>query len=60
MLHGLMQVNHIPRVMKHALQCPELEDDYQECWSGLKSHFKASYGIDAGAGPHANGSTHSG
>ena len=25
--------------MKHALECTELEDDYQDCWAGLSSHF---------------------
>ena len=41
--------------MKHALQCPELEDDYQECWSGLKSHFKVPQRSHAGQVPYANG-----
>jgi len=55
-----MQVNHIPRVMKHALQCPELEDDYQECWAGLKSHFKEVNGSMAHPLPYAPVSNHTG
>ncbi|CAL5222549.1 g4929 [Coccomyxa viridis] len=54
----MFEVSHIPRIMKHALHCQELEDDYQECWSGLKSHFKASQGPKGQQVLHANGSNH--
>lgn len=52
------QVNHIPRIMKHALQSTELEEDYQECWAGLKSHFKGPNGKDAKPAPYSNGDSH--
>lgn len=50
-----MQVNHIPRVMKHALECTELEDDYQDCWAGLSSHFTETDDKGAAHAKQTNG-----
>ncbi len=41
-LHWCMQVNHIPRVKKSALESKYLDSSYQQCWAGLKSHFPGS------------------
>ena len=53
-----LQVNHIPRVMTHALQSTELEKDYQECWAGLKSHFNAGQRDTVNVLEQANGDSH--
>ncbi|CAK0749149.1 hypothetical protein CVIRNUC_001888 [Coccomyxa viridis] len=54
----MFEVNHIPRVMKHALQSTELEEGYQDCWAGLKSHFNNGQRDAVHVLEQANGDSH--
>lgn len=44
--------------MKHALQSTELEEGYQDCWAGLKSHFNNGQRDAVHVLEQANGDSH--
>lgn len=37
----MFETRYIIRPTKFALEAPELQSDYSECWQGLKKHFQA-------------------
>jgi homogentisate 1,2-dioxygenase len=37
--YGLYETRFPQRLTKYAAQLPELQDDYIDCWKGLKKHF---------------------